>query len=242
MIPYVWPLVDGFASPHFLDTARAKRKELLATLGRTFGDRLSVNEHWARISGDLKVEPNTWLPKVYLCVGRRSFWPVVSALAQSPDLVGVCNGFKIFAGRTELKAFRQSYRRPDKIVFYAPQPALGRLMHRLNDFVRGRQCHGIRHTGRPEEYGLPGAKGLYVGIDPLFLGALSWRIYRAVAIHWLSLNRAFVQEEWGSIDHWLERMNLDLRSEGPRSLRPSKRDRAFIRANWAEMFAEGVSL
>jgi hypothetical protein len=241
LLPYDRPFLHGFTTPAFLDSAEAYRRALIDDIRRTFGDRLRVDEMWARVSGDRRTPNKYWLPKLYVCVGSRSYWAVVKELADSTDIVSLCNGFKIFNASTVNQDFRRSYGRPDKIVFYAPHQALAQLSERLRLVMEGRQLHTLRHTGRPDAYGLPRVAGLFVGLDPLFLGRLSWRTYRALCNYWLSVNRGYVIEQFGSIDHWLMRMNLDRNKEGPLSLSPPAHYCSFIQKQWSEMFEDDAT-
>ena len=248
---YVRPVVRGFASAKFLGALENERRALLDRLPPLRdGGEFSQIAVWLSRKGELRsTKPiPAWRPKIYLTVRSESFWKVVGRLMGDPVLPKLCMGFKVFVfGEREADPSRgylddECFTRPDKIVFYLPDvAAIAPLCRHLRRLKKGAGVHSLGHAGSVGHYRLiqkSESPGLYLGLDPTFLKQ-SWRIYRAICLSWLSVNRAEVRAEYGSVASWLDRMNLSTRVEGPVRLRPTAAQTRFVGREWKKIVPKG---
>jgi len=179
--------------------------------------------------GASRSSPNQlWLPKLYVCVRAAHYWAVVRRIL-------IDSRFRRYGWKFYSPLDNLFYERPDKIAFYCPsRRAIKTLISYLRHTLKGSAYHPLRHAARTSRYGLElvGSRGLYVGLDPLFLKGVSWRSYRALAISWAKVNPDHLEGLPGGSAGWLRRMNLTLSHEGPRTLTPQDSDIPFIRRYW----------
>jgi hypothetical protein len=232
------PIRGDYASPRqpaYLGQTFARangqwRPRILALLASRPRFLITTDDEWALYQPASPQPRLHWQPKVYLCLGPRDYWATVAELVTAFD--SWKHPWKFHLGVSGLD-------RPDKIVFYFPDARALRLaLTRLRRFLGGRTFHDLHQAASTSDLGLerPGARGLYVGADPVFLRT-SWRLYRCLCEAWARNNAPLLQRLPGGLTRWYSRMNLSSHHEGPASLGPfSPAELRYMRRHWKRIW------
>lgn len=226
--PYRLPLIPQYKSRDFKKASRLWKPVVESLLFRESRFKKGLQDVWARYvpREGLGNGKFGWRPKLYVCLGASSYWPVVMRLIN-----------KFRDSRLPWKFFMapSGYERPDKIVFYFDSGAqLKSFIKILRPLLPKNGFHELRHAASTARMGMEAGdrRGLYVGIDPPLGGGQSWRMYRCMCLAWADMNRRQLEKLPGGTKRWLERMNLSAEHEGPRTLAPASTDTAYVRRFW----------
>lgn len=235
---YVRPVLSSFDNARSFRESNA-REAILDRIRSSASAFQSVGP-WMTVAGNRTRTSQFWRIKIYVCVGVQSYWRTAEQVLFDETLRRYLLGAKVFINtdpkkRSDTAAADQRYSRPDKIICYIGETQAAMLAcARLAELVKGR-THTLKHAVRADRIGFLSrtkANGLYVGLDPVFLGQ-SWRTYRAISLTWSDKNKRAIEEEFGSVELWRNRMNISAKHEGPVSLTcRGARSRAFIASQW----------
>ncbi|MFO0665256.1 MAG: hypothetical protein U0174_14975 [Polyangiaceae bacterium] len=234
LIPYFWPLFPEFKTARF---KRATRKAAPA-IDALIGDDPDVYRYpkgpW--IAGPPLFKAyranmvRAWKPKLYVCLGAKDYWPGILALARVTRKHPV---------QWKFHRHKLGLDRPDKIVFYfRSERELRAYLPRIRRALAGRSFRTMHHAASTAAMGFEpaSAKGLYVGADPHFLRPTSWREYRCMIQAFIMKFSDYLEGLPGGLERWCERMNVSLAHEGPRTLSPTRDNRAYVRRYWRMIF------
>src|SRR5437879_11304579 len=156
IVPYASPIVSGCRSAAFMKTSRKWPQQLSHVLARASTGKFSMlaGQPWVFHMPERALRPLDWRPKLYVCVGARSYWPTVLRLIHCEALRRT--HWKFFDGPT-------GYERPDKIVVFADSPLqLRRLIKEIRPLLPATGLHSMRHAAPAAAYGFEkdGLRGL----------------------------------------------------------------------------------
>lgn len=225
--PYMRPLYFGFENRKYLRESAIILKFLNATILRRV--RQSQDSHWVFIhEGSKKAKPKakmkSWMPKIYLCVSPRDFWPLIT------DLIYLSRKNKF---KWKFSKHFKTFAKPDKIVMYADNLAeLKRIIRIVRPFMRNMNTHRLDFAASSVEMGLEKhGHGIFVGTDPGFLKA-SWRHYRwAIDEGVIKPNKKHnrLSKELKTV---LRKLNISVSHQGPISLSPPVRNNKTVWEIW----------
>ncbi len=220
------PLIRSYNSGTFLKESKTVLSFLRSSLLTEVFAR--EDRDWIFVNRSIKSAANNWMPKLYVCLQPKDYWPVVALL------VGLSQKYK-FSWKfcKNLKLFS----RPDKIVIYAKGKSdLKRILRVIRPTLKGRAFHGLAFASTTVQSGLEKTGGgIFVGCDPLFLKNSSWRYYRWMLEECVikpNLKNGKLGED---VKKALKVCNVTLRHSGPKTLMPLKKNNKFIKQLWAEI-------
>ncbi len=220
--PYMRPVLRSFENKEFLSQSRVIFKFLTETTLRKV--RGAQDKDWVFIHEGAKASQGSqkkrgWLPKIYVCISSKDYWSVVSDIILLSQIAKFnwkfCKNFNLFG-------------RPDKIVIYCGSLSdIKRIIRLIRPILKGKKFHSLQFAEKRDQ-------GIFIGTDPEFL-KVSWRYYR-----W-AIGEAIIKGylKKGQISNdtklALEKLNISLKHQGPRTLIPDKKNNPFIKKIWKEV-------
>jgi hypothetical protein len=219
--------VKSYRSKPFKNNFSKNLKTLLKQKPKSL--KLKKSRGWIFVTSSKKFVRNKsikWAPKLYICVEAKYYWKTLEQLM-------VLTSEKNLACKFWAKASGADRR--DKVaIYFHDQRQLKACIKQIRASLKGAKFHNLSHCSSSKDLGLePMAGGIYVGLDPLFLKGISWRIYHTVISRLIHDNADFFNKASPSkFRKNLKLLNISLKHAGPASLTPSIKNIKYIKAVW----------